>query len=87
MIGLRPFQHLVTDAAYRVAREFTDYDGWTHTIGEHWIYLTHTFLPYEDGLSLYVIIDGRNRQIRMQWRPEEQGPILDALADYLKATT
>lgn len=84
MIGLRPFQHLITDAAYEVAREFTDYNGGIHSVGERWIYLTHTFLPYEDGLSLYVIVEDRNHQIRMQWRTEEQGEILDNLKQYLR---
>jgi hypothetical protein len=42
------------------------------------------FLPYEDGLSLFVHLDeGAERQIRLQWRKEEQGAIIDALPTYL----
>ena len=61
-----------------------DFDNAIHPVGESWIFLRSSFLPYDDGLSLFVSVDGKaERQIRMQWRDEEQGPIIDHLADYV----
>ena len=38
------------------------------------MFLGHSFLPYEDGMSFFVSIDGINEwHLRLQWRPEEQG--------------
>jgi hypothetical protein len=79
-------QHLIPGRRYRVVREFRDYDRELHPVGESWTFLGSSFLPYEDGLSLFVSTDGiEERQIRMQWRPEEQGPVLDRLAEYVVA--
>jgi hypothetical protein len=75
-----PFQHLRPGARYVVRVAFRDYDGETHPEGESWVFRTHSFLPYEDGLSLFVSRpDGSERQIRLQWRPEAQAGIIDAL--------
>lgn len=69
---------------YRVTSAFVDYDRDLHPVGETWFFLGASFLPYDDGVSLFVSFDeGQEWQIRLQWRPEEQGHILDALADYL----
>jgi hypothetical protein len=80
------FAHLRSDQNYRVVRAFRDYDGGDHPVGEVWTFIGSSFLPYDDGLSLFAIVDGVHRQIRMQWRNEEQGPIIDKLADYLQPT-
>jgi len=41
--------------------------------------------PYEDGLSLFVSIDGVSEwHIRLQWRPEQQGAIIDNLSHYVR---
>ena len=69
---------------YRVRRAFTDFDGDTHRPGEEWIFLGTSFLPHDDGLSLFVSLDGAQEwHIRMQWRPESQGEVLDALDAYV----
>ncbi len=69
---------------YRVVREFEDFDRDHHFPGEQWIFLGATFLPYDDGLSLFVSLDGvREWQIRMRWQPDEQGGVLDSLASYV----
>ena len=78
------FQHLKSGETYRVVEAFTDYDRRVHPVGETWCFEGHSFLPYDDGLSLFVQIDGNRRQIRMQWRPEEQEPIIDALERYVQ---
>ena len=68
-----------------MARPFTDHDGDLHPAGESWTYLGHNFVPYHDGLSLFVSLDGAQEwHIRLRWRPEDQGPIIDGLGDYLE---
>ena len=57
-------------------------EGWTdHHYG---CMIRSTFLPYEDGLSLFVARDdGTEMQIRSQQRAEAEGPIIDALDRYV----
>ena len=75
---------LIPGHRYRVTRAFQDFDKDLHAVGETWTYLGCNFLPYEDGLSLFVSLDGESEwHIRMQWRVEEQGAILEGLGDYL----
>ncbi|MBX3529887.1 MAG: DUF3601 domain-containing protein [Rhizobiaceae bacterium] len=82
---LRDFQHLVIGRRYRVVMSFTDYDRGEHPVGEEWIFEGHSFLPYDDGLSLFVAYDdGRTQQIRMRWAPEDQGPVIDGLRNYIR---
>lgn len=83
----KPFAHLRPGQTFHVVRAFIDYDQMGHPVGECWSYLGHAFLPYEDGLTLFVALpDGRERRIRLQWRAEAQGEILDRLDTYLSTT-
>jgi hypothetical protein len=42
-------------------------------------------MPYDDGLSLIVSLDGISEwHIRLQWRRETQGGIIDHLGDYVR---
>jgi methylmalonyl-CoA mutase cobalamin-binding domain/chain len=75
---------LVPGRSYRVITEFKDYDNIVHPVGMSWKFLKDSFLPYEDGLSLFVDADGRNLQIRLQWRPESQGQIIELFSDYVE---
>ena len=71
---------------YRVVREFVDYDGHRHPVGEEWCFCGWSFVPYEDGMSFFVSLDDRQEwQLRLQWRDDAQGAILDHLTDYLQA--
>jgi hypothetical protein len=80
----RDHQMLKAGRRFRVIREFRDFDGDVHPAGESWIFRGYSFLPYEDGLSWFVSMDGdREWHIRMQWRAEEQAPVIDALERYL----
>lgn len=82
--GANDFQELVAGRTYRVVQSFTDYDGDLHPAGESWTYLSHNFVPYDDGLSLFVSLDGAQEwQIRLCWRPDYQAHIIDSLGDYL----
>ena len=81
------FLGLVRGRRYRVIRPFVDFDGDEHREGESWIYLGRNFLPYEDGLSLFVSLDGDQEwHIRMRWTPEDQEPIIDLLHEYVVPT-
>lgn len=84
----KAFKHLAPGKRYCVAKSFVDYDGEIHPIGENWIYLSHSFLPHDDGLSLFVSLDGeRQRQIRLQWRDDQQGALIENLEDYIRVAT
>jgi hypothetical protein len=84
-VPLRDFKHLKIGQWYTVAREFADYDRLVHPVGESWQFLGHNFVPYHDGLSLFVSPDGESeRHIRMQWMPEEQAAIIDDLENYIQ---
>lgn len=72
---------------YRVIKPFQDYDAITHPVGEQWRFGRKSFLPYEDGLSLFVEMNGRQIIFRMQWRPETQGLIIDHFSDYVEPVT
>jgi hypothetical protein len=73
------FMHLVPGKTYRVLTPFTDVDGLTHPEGETWLFKGYNFLPYDDGLTL-IIEPG---SLRLQWRPEAQGEIINDLAAYV----
>jgi hypothetical protein len=75
---------LVPAKTYRVIAGFKDYDGIVHSPGETWKFLEKNFLPYEDGLSLFVERDGRRVQIRLQWREESQGRIIDDFSAFVE---
>ena len=77
--------HLHAGEKYEVVKSFTDYDLVKHPIGESWVFMGSCFLPYDDGLSLFVSPDGQHEcHIRMQWREEEQGAILDSFEEYVQ---
>ena len=51
----KAYGHLHPGRHYRVERDFRDHDGRLHRQGQQWRYRTYTFLPYEDGLSLFFL--------------------------------
>jgi hypothetical protein len=69
---------------YIVIKSFTDYDGIIHSIGEQWRFVEKNFLPYEDGLTLRVERNGRSETLRLQWRAETQGQIIDDFSEYVE---
>ena len=78
-----PHTRLKRGAQYRVAKAFTDYDGSLHEAGETWTFLGDNFVPYHDGMSLFVSIDGEQEwQIRLEWTDQGQGEILNSVDSY-----
>jgi hypothetical protein len=69
---------------YRVIKAFDDHDRDHHPQGEEWTFLRCAFAPYHSGMSWFVSPDGRaETHIRLQGIPEEQGYVLDNLAEFL----
>lgn len=82
----RSYRHLLAGKKYRVATSFIDYDGDAHHAGEAWTFLGFSFLPYEDGLSLFVSLDGCGEWlIRLQLRAEEQAEVVNNLEHHIEA--
>jgi len=75
---------LVPGTIYAVTTAFTDYDGIMHPVGETWRFLAKNFLPYEDGLTLQIEMKGRTIFLRLQWRDESQGQIIDEFSNYVE---
>jgi hypothetical protein len=74
---------LTPGQTYQVITAFKDYDGITHPVSENWRFVKKNFLPYEDGLTLYVERAGQDTSIRLQWRPESQAQIVDNFSDFV----
>jgi Domain of unknown function (DUF3601) len=75
---------LAPGRTYRLTAPFVDFDGVTHPVGESWRFLGKDFLPYEDGLTLFVERDGKQVWLRLQWRRETQGDVIDHFSDYVE---
>ena len=77
---------VVRGQRYRVIKAFRDFDGAEHPVGEEWRFIGSSFLPYEDGLSVFVEdADGSEWHIRLCRRPEDQGEICQRFTDYVEA--
>jgi hypothetical protein len=84
-LGPEPCRSLVPGRRYTVVRAFADFDGDQHPVGETWTYLTQSFIPYHDGLSLFVSLDGTQEwQIPFQVIREEQAGIVNQLESYIQ---
>lgn len=82
------YKQLKRGQRYRVLRAFVDYDGDSHPAGEAWTFLGSGYLPHDDGLSLFVSLDGQRAwHVRLQERPEAQGHMIGALADFIGEAT
>lgn len=80
----REYRHLKAGQIYRVARAFRDYDGECHGEGKTFEFVGANFVPYHDGLSLFVKREAREEQIRLQLHPEKQQDIVEQLEVYLR---
>jgi hypothetical protein len=77
---------LVPGQKYKVVKPFTDYDKHVHEVGSSWTFVTTNFLPYEDGLTVHLKLDGNPKELlfRLQWREEEQADIINNFKDYVE---
>lgn len=74
---LQPGRH------YRVVREFVDYDGQLHPVGETWEFVETNFVPYYDGLTLHVLVHGLPCIYRLHYVPEGQQELITHFSDYV----
>jgi hypothetical protein len=75
---------LIPGRTYRVILPFNDYDGQLHSPGETWRFTHKNFLPYEDGLTLFIEQNGQQHLLRLQWRAETQAEIIDNFSHYVE---
>jgi hypothetical protein len=76
--------NLKSGSSYIVIKEFTDYDGKIHELGETWTFVKTAFLPYESGLSLFVIESEKEIIYRFQDEAEEQKDLLNDFMNYVE---
>lgn len=79
--------NLIPGQQYAVIKSFTDFDSIVHEVGETWIYQGTNFLPYDDGLTLHVVVNNKEAVYRLQWREEEQGQIIEHFRDYVETVS
>jgi hypothetical protein len=77
------YQFLQTGKKYQVIQEFIDYDKDIHQVGEEWVFAGYNFLPYDDGLSLFVENGAGEWHVRMQLRDNQQNEIDLNLGKYI----
>jgi Domain of unknown function (DUF3601). len=79
----KKYSHLIAGRKYTISKSFRDYDNYPYEQGNVIEFIGSNFVPYEDGLSLFCIYKDREKQIRLQIRPEEQEEIAHNIQDYL----
>ena len=75
---------LILGKTYHVTTAFEDYDGIIHSVGESWRFSGKDFLPYDDGLTLYIEKGEKTMPFRLQWRPEAQGQLINDFSDFVE---
>lgn len=68
---------------YCVVREFVDYDGCPHPVGETWEFVATNFVPYYDGLTLHVLVNNLPLTYRLLGLPEAQQALITNFTDYV----
>lgn len=75
------FQHLLQGTEYEVVEAFNDYDKKHYPLGLRMIFVGAHFQALENALSLFFMIKGLKKQIRLSWRDEHQAEVCDHI-DY-----
>jgi hypothetical protein len=76
--------NLIPGVTYRVIAPFTDYDGNIHPAGETWKFISKNFMPFDDGLTLFIEQNGQPGSIRLQWQEAAQAHIIEQFARYVE---
>ncbi len=78
-------EYLYSGDYVKVIKDFKDYYGFAHQVGEKFYFACTYFLPYEDGYTLYISKDKINiKAIYLQNRPETQREICYNLKKYFE---
>lgn len=75
---------LALDQTYRVVRAFVDFDHAEHPVGETWTFVGSSFLPHDEGLSLFVQNDEGEWHIRLQLYPDKQERLWREFKQYVE---
>lgn len=78
--------HLTPGKDYTVIKQFIDHDSIVHEIGETWTYQGTNFVPYDEGLTLHVVINNEPIVYRLQWTKEAQATIIENFKKYVEQT-
>jgi hypothetical protein len=71
------YGHLKVGRAYRLARDLVDVQGTTRPAGDVWVYLGSSFVPYHDGLTLYVFRERAIEGILLEGEAQRQVSALE----------
>jgi hypothetical protein len=82
---LEDIYSLKSGETYKVIKEFTDFDGKIHEVGECWTFEKTAYLPYHSGLSFYVIENGQRVMYRFHDEPEAQQELLNNFMSYVES--
>jgi hypothetical protein len=75
---------LVRGMRYRVNREFVDFDGDRHSVGEEWSFVASIFSPHDDLLLIGVrLMSGDEWKIHLHWTPETQQEVIENFLQYV----
>ncbi len=75
---------LVRGRPYRVIKEFVDFDGDVHPVGEEWSFVASIFSPYDDLLLVGVrMLSGDEWKILLHWKPNAQQEIIENFVQYI----
>ena len=70
---------------YRVVQPFSDYSGYLHPIGEEWMFLGYSFVPYDEGLSLFITFNQLEEwNIPMLYNENGQQDIIESFSEYIQ---
>lgn len=78
---------LVLGKHYVVIQEFVDFDNDRHPLGERWRFVGSSYLPYDNGLSLFVQTAEGEWHIRLQLDSDQQGGVWGAFDEYVQTVT
>lgn len=70
-------QFLKEGCKYRVIKNFTDFDGTTHNIGDIWTFLAYSFNCYDNGVQWFITFDDTQEWSIPLWLDDNQQKEVD----------
>lgn len=75
---------LVKGKTYIVIKEFTDYDGRKHPVGEKFEFDLYDYYFLDMGYTLYIKKNGEEKIMRLKDHKKHQAQLIKTLPDYIK---
>lgn len=78
--------HLIANQKYKLIKEFVDYDGKAHPVGETWTFVKTDYNAYHEGLivSVYGKDASDKKGFRLQWIEGEQKDTIENFKEYVE---